>query len=199
MLCKVRVRVRVMQPQKCRTIQMTHATTQCASGCKEFAAGDKEEKFQIIAGATWEVHKKWDCGGNDISTHGKKSWNKGTSDDAVKDRKSCAEICLKHKNCVAFNYPDPGNGRCWTKHTIQKSDHLKKTCGGSSNFDYYTLIRGTKCCGPACVPIMSTCAKESVTCGSAFTAKAGSTKCKTCAKDGAECCTPKTCAHLLLL
>ena len=171
----------------------------CASGCKEFAAGDKEQKFQIIAGATWEVHKKWDCGGNDISSHGKKSWSKGTSDDAVKDRRSCAEICLKHKNCVAFNYPDPGNGRCWTKHTIQKSDHLKKTCGGSSNFDYYTLIRGTKCCGPACVPIMSTCAKESVTCGSAFTAKAGSTKCKTCAKDGAECCTPKTCAHLLLL
>ena len=182
-----------MQPQKCRTIQMTHATTKCASGCKEFAAGDKEQKFQIIAGATWEVHKKWDCAGNDISSHGKKSWSKGTSDDAVKDRRSCAEICLTLKHCVAFSYPDPGNGKCWTKHTYQKSDHLKKTCGGSSSFDYYTLIRGTNCCGPACVP-MSTCAKRSVTCGSAFTAKAGDTKCKTCAKDGAECCTPKKCA-----
>ena len=35
---------------------------------------------------------------------------------------------------------------------------------------------------------MSTCAQEGVTCGSGFRAKAGSTKCTTCANDGRECC-----------
>ena len=48
-------------------------------------------------------------------------------------------------DCVAFNYPDPGNGYCWIKRGDgwKKSTVLNKNCGWSSSFDYYTLVSRT--------------------------------------------------------
>ena len=57
-----------------------------------------------------------------------------------------------------------------------------------------------ECAKAACTPAEccddKTCAnggpdRKAVTCGSAFIAKASSTKCTTCANDGTECCDPK--------
>jgi hypothetical protein len=64
---------------------------------------------------------------------------------AVDARKWCAQRCLDSADCVAFNYPDPGNGYCWIKRgdDWKKSTVLNKNCGWSSSFDYYTLVSRT--------------------------------------------------------
>ena len=81
---------------------ITHETTKCASGCS-------------------------DCGGN-FSAYGNSSLS-NVSNAAEDDQRTCAGVCLNTDNYVAFNCP-PTNDQCWIKHTYQKSDHLKKSCGG---------------------------------------------------------------------
>jgi tetratricopeptide (TPR) repeat protein len=122
----------------------------------EWTIGMPETTFQIIAGATWEFTNNWDCGGADLSSHGRPSWNKGDglTETIVNSRKECAEWCLEKPTCVAFNYPDPGNGNCWTKNddNRQISTYLGKTCGVKNDaWDYYTLIKDKQCSGDTCV------------------------------------------------
>ena len=101
---------------------------------------DLKDQYPVISGATWELVDNWDCAGNDIDSEAASGLIiielPGTTDT----RALCAKKCLEAANCVAFNYPKLG-GKCWWKHTNQKSTQLGKTCGSSSeDRQYYTLL-----------------------------------------------------------
>ena len=116
-----------------------------AEECEESL--DLNNKFPIIAGAKWEFTNDWDCGGNDIGSQTAPSWD-GTK-DTIDGRADCAQKCLDVETCVAFNYPEPGNGNCWWKHSYQKSTKLDKTCGSASGkWQYYTLLERNAVCVP---------------------------------------------------
>ena len=106
---------------------------------------DLNNQFPVISGAKWEFANDWECGGNDIGSQSVSSWD-GTS-ATVASRADCAAKCLEAANCVSFNYPDPGNGKCWWKHTNQQSAILGKTCGSSdADWQYYTLLEKNPSC-----------------------------------------------------
>ena len=52
--------------------------------------------------------ENWDIGGFDLESHAV-DW---TSDE---DLVTCAARCASLPDCEAFNFPHPGNGRCWIK------------------------------------------------------------------------------------
>ena len=99
---------------------------------------DTNDKFPVISGALWELKDDWDCAGNDISGHSVSNWDGSTA--TIHSRADCAAKCLEAANCVAFNYPNNG-GKCFWKHTNQKSTQLGKDCGSkSADYQYYTLL-----------------------------------------------------------
>jgi len=100
----------------------------------------------VIAGAQWEFYQG-DCSGQDISSHAVSGLGSTYEDRLL----ACATLCLDRSNCVAFNYPVPGNGtslwhhqNCWMKHNPnrQESQYLGETCGlkNQDTYEYYTLI-----------------------------------------------------------
>ena len=106
---------------------------------------DLNNQFPVISGAKWEFANDWECGGNDIGSQSVSSWDGST--EAISSRADCARKCLEAETCVSFNYPDPGNDKCWWKHTNQKSTQLGKTCGSSSAiWQYYTLLERNVVC-----------------------------------------------------
>ena len=110
--------------------------------CKE--STDLSNQFPIIAGAEWEFTDDWDCGGNDIGDLPALPWD--GSPAAIESREDCARKCLESESCVAFNYPDPGNGKCWLKTSVQKSTKLGKNCGEATHdWQFYTLIERNAC------------------------------------------------------
>lgn len=110
--------------------------------CEEATALDNP--FPVIAGAKWEFTNDWDCGGNDIGVQSAMTWDGSAA--AIERRMDCAQKCLDAPNCVAFNYPQPGNGNCWWKHSYEKSAELGKDCGSSTNiWQYYTLLDKNPC------------------------------------------------------
>jgi len=103
----------------------------------------------VIAGAQWEFYQG-DCSGQDISAHAVSGLGSTYEDRLL----ACATLCLDRSNCVAFNYPVPGNGtslwhhqNCWMKHNPnrQESQYLGETCGlkNQDTYEYYTLIYAT--------------------------------------------------------
>ena len=106
---------------------------------------DLSNRFPIISGAKWEFTNDWDCGGTDIGSQPASSWD--GSKATVDRRAECAQKCLEAETCVAFNYPEPGNGNCWWKYKQQKSTKLEKNCGSASEkWQYYTLLERKAVC-----------------------------------------------------
>ena len=109
---------------------------------------DTNDQFPVISGAKWEFVNDWDCAAYDIGSLPVSSWDGSTA--AINRRAVCAAKCLEAANCVAFNYfwtLPSGNGRCYWKHTVQKSTRLGKTCGSSkTNHQYYTLLEKDAVC-----------------------------------------------------
>ena len=107
---------------------------------------DLNNQFPVISGAKWEFTNDWDCAGNNIGHQSASAWN--GSKTTIDRREDCAKKCLEVETCVAFNYPDPGNGNCWWKHSFQKSTKLEKNCGSASEgWQYYTLLERNAVCG----------------------------------------------------
>jgi len=99
-----------------------------------------------VEGSPYHYTKDWDCGGNDIAAYGSpivggSGW--------IDQFKYCAAQCDALSNCVAFNYPNPGNGNCWIKFSYQNIPSAGLNCGGSSSSWEYFTKTGTGTCSSA--------------------------------------------------
>jgi len=110
--------------------------------------GLEPERFEKIAGHHWEFTNKFDCWGHDIATYPVHVW--GTPGGKA-DREKCAQECIDHDYCVAFNFPSPAFPDpkdpfapqvCYLKFTHMHSKKMRLDCEKGFDTDiwhYYTM------------------------------------------------------------
>jgi len=128
------------------TASPTTTATSGAASCSD-EENDGEEplpQFLTIAGARWELTRRYNCPGNDLTKLLVDGWM-GIA--TVEDRYECAEMCLMTHGCVSFNYPlgegDGSQQMCWIKHEHRMSEYLGETCSSGNRdpgWDFYSLI-----------------------------------------------------------
>jgi len=95
----------------------------------------------VLVNATWEVTPSWDCRSCDLHQHQVRATPQET-------KVNCAKACLLDSRCVAWNYPNPGDGYCYIKGpTVDCHESSKQkisnqsSCGRATrHWDYYTLL-----------------------------------------------------------
>lgn len=119
------------------------------AACEETddAVQDEVDTFPIIAGARWEATWRWNCGAGYANLTSHVQAPRGTR-GGKEGRKYCAARCLESPSCVAFSYPNLGDGRCWLKvGDARQSRRLDANCGGPDiAWDYYTFVERSPVC-----------------------------------------------------
>lgn len=160
--------------------------------CEEHSDAVPLARYSIISGAEWEAAEAWNCMGDAGSLISSFAQPPRGENGSAAGRRWCASRCLADPDCVAFSYPNPGDGQCHLRRGGDAFRHsgvrLRLSCGQADPaWDYYTMLdRQPRCREPGCAPVQVSGAQmvEGPGCRKAVAADGGSTG------NGVYTCTP---------